>query len=174
MKKAIKIIGVLLVIILVVLFITRFVARKKLKFEDETVSVIFSVKKNNDYTISQERSDLRTSREDAIILGDTFKIGIEIKDDLSLKKYSGDFEKYKEIYKEKEEFKEVTYSGIKGFQRYYEPYIRYEVFLPIEGSNKYFVKLDIYSKENTKETAKEQLESSKVKDILNNITIKSK
>ena len=172
MKKALKTIsGIIVLVLLITLTTGCGIKRKELSFDDGKVLITLNVKDGTDYRISEESEDLRTSREDAILLGDTFKIGIEIKDDLSFSKYSGSFEKYKEEFTDKEEYEEVTYSGINGFVRYYGSYVRYEIYLPVEASDKYIVQLDIYSVEDKKDAAKEQLESEKVKDILNNITI---
>lgn len=145
--------------------------RKELTFAGKDATITFKVKQDTDYKLSVTQTDLKTTREIAILLGDTFKIGIEVSNAISYSKYEGSFEAYKESFKDKEEFKEVTYNGLNGFIQYYSGYTRYEVYLPIPNSKQYLLKLNIYSNEDTKEKAKEELDSEKVQDILNNIEV---
>lgn len=145
--------------------------RKEITFEGKYATVTFKVKQDTDYKLSVDPNDLRTTRENAILLGDTFKIGLEISDAISFSRYNGSFEAYKESFVDREEYKEVTYNGLNGFMQYYGSYVRYEIYLPIEGSEKYVQKLNIYAVADTKEAAKEVLESDSVQDILNNMEI---
>ena len=55
--------------------------RKELKFKGEEGTIVFNVKEDTNYKISTDKKDLRTSREQAALVGKDFKIGIEFNDD---------------------------------------------------------------------------------------------
>ena len=122
--------------------------REDLKFNGKEGSLAFSVEKKAGYKLSTKADDLRTSKEQAMLIGDDFKIGIEFSDDLDYF-FKGDFKALKEARKTNPDFKEVTYSNIKGIQYFYSGYMRYEVILPIEGNDKYFLELTVYGKDET-------------------------
>ena len=148
--------------------------REKVKFTGEEGTITFSVKSGNKYKISTDKKDLRTSREQGTFVGDNFKIGIEFNDDFGYF-FNGDFNKLKDARKDYDEYKEVTYSGIKGIQYFYSGYMCYEILLPIEGSKEYYLDLAVYGKEDNEKSAKEAINSKEVQDVLNNITaIKAK
>lgn len=146
--------------------------REILKHSGKYLSINFKVKKGHSYKISTDRVDFVTSREKAILIGKKFKIGIEEDDNLSLPAYGGDFAKYMKHYSKENEFKKVVFSNIHGFQKYYDYYVRYEVFLPV--NDKYVLKLNIYPDDNTPKMAKKAFNSEEVQDILNHISVKEK
>ena len=148
--------------------------RKELTFDGKDATITFKVKPSTNYKLSVSQEDLRTTREIAVLIADNFKIGIEVSNAISFSKYAGSFETYKESYKDNEEYKAVTYNGLNGFIQYYGAYTRYEVYLPIPESTQYLLKLNVYAKEDTKEKAKEVLESEEVQDILNNLVVQVK
>ena len=145
------------------------VKRKELTFKEKEGTIIFNVKNDSKYKISTNRNDFITLREQAILLGNDFKIGIEFDNDFGYF-YKGDFKAVKNKRKTNEDYKEVTYSDIKGIQYYYGGYKRYEVILPVDGSKDYYVVLTVYGKEDTKKSAKKAINSEEVKDILNHIS----
>ena len=178
MNKTFKVFG-LLVLVIALFTLTGCGKDKKDEEKSTTISyngdklkADFKTNEKLKAKISKEANDLRTSREEAIIITDNFKIGIEENDDLAFSNYSGDFKKYKENYKDAEGYKEVKYNGFDGFVRYYGSYVRYEVYLKV--SDKYILKLNVYSKEDTDEATKKQFDSKEVQDILKNISIKVK
>lgn len=177
MKKIIYISLIIVVIICVLAGVLILKGNSKtidLIYKDESnVQVTFKVDEKANYRLSENKDEFRTSREDAMLFGDTFNISVEVYDDLIFDRYSGSFEKYAEEHKEDDEYTEQTFNGIKGYSVYYGSYVRYEVLLPVKDSNKYFVKLCVYSTvdKNSKDSVKEQFESEKVRNILNNIEI---
>ena len=174
MKKNIKVIFVILVLFVSIFSLTGCVDRKELKYEGDKFNIIFNIKAYNRYSISKDTSNKTTIEEKGVLLGDGFRICIEEDLSISYPEYNGDFNKYSEWYKDEAEYTEVTYSGIKGFQKYYSGYNRYEVYLPIDNNNKVSIKLNIYSDKNTKKDVQEQFNSKDVQDILNNMVITSK
>lgn len=175
MKKIIYI--SLVIIIIASLFVLTGCTNTKtidLVYKDKSnVQITFKVDEKANYRLSENKDEFRTSRENATLFGDTFNIGVEVYDDLIFDRYNGSFEKYAEEHKDNDEYTEVTFNGMKGYSVYYGSYVRYEVLLPVKDSNKYFVKFTIYSTvdKNSKESVKEQFESEKVRNILNNIEI---
>lgn len=147
--------------------------REELKFDGDEGAITFNVKSGKKYKISTDSKDLRTSREQAILLGDNFKIGIEFNDTFNYF-FDSSFDKLKKARKDSDEYKEVTYSGIKGIQYFYGSYNGYEILLPIEGDKEHFLNLSVYGKEDTEKSAKEAIKSEEVIDVLNNMTFKGK
>ena len=145
---------------------------KKLKYEGKNLDIIFNVKHTNEFKISEDKKDFRTAREEAIIVSDNYKIGIEISDDLGKDEYKGDFNKFKEQYKDKEDYTEVKYNKKKGFRIYSKPYARYEIYLPVD--KKYIVRFNVYAFTNSKESTTKILESEEVKQIFKYLEIKVK
>ncbi len=169
MKKGKMIIFTLLMTLVTTLFVTGCANKKEeLVFDSKEGSFTLSVDHSAGYKISTDSKDFRSSREQAMLIGKDFSIGIEFNDDLDYF-FEGDFEKLKKTRVEENKATEVTYSNIKGIQYFYDGYMNYNVILPIEGSNKYTLNLSVYGKDETKEAAKEAIESKEVVDILNNI-----
>ena len=143
--------------------------REGLKFDGDEGKITFQVKQNAKYKISADSKDFRTSREQAVLLGNDFKIGIEFDDDFGYF-FKGDFNKVKEARKDSTDYKEVTYSDIKGIQYFYGSYMRYNIILPVKDSEKYYLVLTVYGKEDNEKSAKEAINNEEVIDILNHIT----
>lgn len=148
-----------------------FLKRKTITVTNDNIKVNFKVDANKDYKLSTELKDFRSSREDAVIKSKNFLIGIDISDEISYTEFKGDFNKLKKAYQKEEDFKEVTYSGMKGFQRYNISYIRYEVYLPIKNDNTKILIVNIYSNANMDEVTKEIYQTQEIKDILNHISV---
>lgn len=174
MKKNLRVIFGVLLIIISIFSLTGCFSRKELKYEGDKFDITFNVKAYNRYTISKDSDARTTIEEKKVLLGDGFKIGIEEDLSVSYSENNGDFTKYAEGFKNEPEYLEVTYSGIKGFQKYYKPYNRYEIFLPLDNNDKVSIKLNVYSDKNTKEDLKNIFNSEDVQDILNNIVVTSK
>ena len=168
--KSLKILTNTLVVTLVItLLITGCaVKREDLKFKVKEGSLTLSVKKSAGYKLSTNSKDFKNTREQGILIGKDFKIGIEFNDDFDYF-FKGDFDALKKARKGNNNYKEITYSGIKGIQYYYPGYKRYEVILPIKNNKKYFLDLTIYGKEDTDKSAKEAIQNEEVLDVLNNI-----
>lgn len=143
--------------------------REEIKFDGEEGSIAFSLKAEKKYKISTKQEDLRTSREQAILIGDDFKIGIEFDDDYGYF-FKGDWEKLKEARKNNDDYQEVKYSDIKGIQYFYGGYMRYNVILPIKENDKYYLVLTIYGAKDDEESAKTAIKNEEVLDVLNHIT----
>lgn len=166
MKKSLYVFGLLLVTIC---FITGCnIGKKNLVYKGNGFKVNFEVINSIAYKISTNSNDIKSNSESAIIIGDSFKIGIEEDRNISLKIYNGDFNKYMNNFKDEKGFKKVTYNGINGFQKYYRTRDRYEVFLPVNKDVN--LKLNIYS--NGKDDVSKVFKSKDVQDILNSIIIK--
>ena len=172
MKKKIIYTSLLMLLVLTTMTGCLFEKRNELKVKEENITVTFKILEKIKYTLSKELKDFKSSRECAMIITKDFKIGVEINKDMSYEKYKGSFEKLKKARSESTEYKEVTYSGIKGFQRYNESYMRYEVYLPIKDNDEQCLQLNIYSTKNRDEATREQYKSKEVQDILNHIKIK--
>lgn len=170
MKKSLKFISIVLVAVIGMLIITGCAPkRKELKFKGEEGSITFNVKEDSGYKISTNSDDLRTSREQGVLIGKDFKIGIEFNDDLDYF-FDGDFNKLKDARKDRDDYKEVTYGDYKGIQYFYGGYMCYNVILKIEGSKDYFLELSVYGAEDNEKAAKEAIKNEEVLDVLNNIT----
>ena len=173
MKKHINIIALVVMAFAVLLLSGCKPKREELKFKHEEGTIVFNVKKDMGYKISTDKKDFRTSREQGVLIGKDFKIGIEFDDDFKYF-FKSDFNKIKEARKESDDYKEVTYSDIKGFQYFYDGYNRYTVILPCNDSKEYFLSLNIYGSKDNEESAKKAINNEEVIDILNNIvSIKS-
>ena len=143
--------------------------RENIEFNGDEGSITFQLKQNGNYKISTDSKDFRTSREQAVLLGKNFRIGIEFDDDFGYF-FKGDFDKLKETKKDSTDYKEVTYSDIKGIQYFYSSYMRYNIILPIKDNKKYYVVLTVYGKEDNEKSAKEAINNEEVIDILNHIS----
>ena len=166
MKK--KIFVILLLVVTIPLLTGCGEKREELKFKGKKGTIVFNVKKDSGYKISTNRDDLRTTKEQAVLIGKNFKIGIEFNDDFGYF-FKGDFKKVKDKRKVNTDYKEVTYSDIKGIQYYYGGYTRYEIVLPIENSKKYYLSLNVYGKKEDEKSSKKAINSEEVQDVLNHI-----
>lgn len=165
MKKTITI----FLLIVTMTLITGCEKREEIKFNGDEGSISFSLKANKKYRISTDQKDFRTSREQAVLLGNGFKIGIEFDDDFGYF-FKGDWKEVIKKRKENENFKEVTYSDIKGIQYFYGNYMRHNVIIPIKDNKKYYLVLTIYGEKDNEKSAKEAIKNEEVLDILNHIT----
>ena len=145
---------------------------KQMKYEGKYFNLIFNVKYSTDYRLSQEKNDFRTAREEAVLISDNFKIGVETSKDLSNEEYNGDFNRFKSKYKDSVDFKEVKYGNLKGFRIYCEPYARYELYFPVD--NKYILRFNVYAFTNNKKSTTKVLKSSDVKQIFKYLDIEMK
>ena len=164
--------GVLLVALLAVtvLFVTGCEPkREEVTFKGDEGTIVFNVKADGGYKISTDKEDLRTSREQAALVGKDFKIGIEFNDDFNYF-FKGDFDALKTKRKSNTEYKEVTYSNIKGIQYFYGGYMYYEIDLPCGDSKDYYLILTVRGNEDNEKSAKAAIENAEVQDILNHIT----
>ena len=159
---------------LIVLTITTgcFEKRKTIDINDKNVDTRIKILEKIDYKVSKDIKDFKSSRESAMIITKDFKIGVEINKDMTYEQFKGSFEKLKKSRSESTDFKEVKYSGVKGFQRYNESYMRYEVYYPIKGTNELCLQLNIYSTLNRDEETKKQYKTKEVQDILNHVKTK--
>lgn len=134
--------------------------------EKTKTSINIKVPEKSNFTLSENKKDLKTSRENAIIKGEKFDIAIQF-DKFYTK---SNMDTLKKIYKNYNDFREVTYNKTKGFVYYYPLYIRYVVVLPI--NEKSYVSLHIYAKESsTKEAGMRELfDSQEVQDILKTVS----
>ena len=146
--------------------------REALKFDGEEGSLTFNVKASEGYKLSTDEKDFRNSREQGMLIGKDFKISIEFDDTFGYF-FDGDFNKLKEKRKDSykdDQYKEVEYSGLKGFQYFYGGYNSYTIYLPIEGDKDHVLVLSVYGKEDKEAAAKEAIENEEVQDVLNHIT----
>lgn len=143
--------------------------REAINFKGEEGSLTFNVKEDSKCKLSTNKDDFKTTREQGNLICKDFKIGIEFDDDFSYV-FNGDFKNLKEARKDNDDYKEVTYSDIKGIQYFYGGYMRYNVILPIKESKKYYLVLTVYGKEDNEKSAKAAIKNQKVSDVLNNIT----
>lgn len=142
--------------------------REELKFEGDEGTIVFNVKADAGYKISTDKEDLRTSREQAALVGKDFKIGIEFNDDFGYF-FKGDWDQLKAKRKDNDQYKEVTYGDLKGIQYFYGSYMYYEVILPCGDSEKYNLILTVRGNEDNEKSAKAAIENEEVQDILNHI-----
>ena len=168
MKKILK----FFTLTLILSFLTACKPGNKLTYEGKYLDLTFNVRYASNLRISEDKKDFRTAREEAVIISDNFKVGIEISDELSNEEYNGDFEKFKEKYKDKDDYKTVKYNDIKGFRIYTSQYARYEIYLPIE--NKYILRFNVYAFTNNKKSTTKVLKSKDVKQILKYFEVKVK
>lgn len=167
-KKVLKLLSICVVSLCVVFCLDG--CAKKLKtvsYTDKKTNIKTSISFDEEanYTLSEDSNDLRTTRENAILLGDDFKISMEY-NSLS----SGQTMDYvKDVYKKYEDYKEITFNEIKGYSMYNASYVRYDVALP--ASNKVYVVFHVYSNDSKskKDDVKKLYESEKIKEILNTV-----
>ena len=169
MKK--NIIMILLLFVISISLTGCFEQRKQFKIKTKEYTIIINAISKNNYTLSTKIEDLRSSREEGMLFGKDFSIGIDISNELSYEEYNNDFNKLKNVYKKEKEFKEVTYSGIKGFQLYNITFISYQIYLPVKNDKSKVLILSVYSKANLDEATKEIYNRKEIKDILNNVKI---
>ncbi len=169
MKKYFNLIAVVVMVFAITLLTGCGDKRTELKFEGEEGTIVFNVKEKAGYKISTKSEDFRTGREQAVLIGEGFKIGIEFDSDFSYF-YDSDFSMLKDSRKSYDEFKDVTYSNIKGFQYFYDSYNRYNVILPCGDSKDYVLVLYVYGSEDKEESAKKAIKNEELLDVLNNIT----
>lgn len=174
MKKEYVLVVVGLSVLIMILIFGCCKKRKNLVYKGKYFDVIFKVKVGKQYKLSTEKKDLQSAREGAIIISDSWKIGIEENYDLSLPVYDKSFNDYMDANRKEKEFRRVSFSGMKGFLNYHSGYVRYEVNLSVSGVDKAFLQLDIYSTEDDKKLALAALNSADVQDILDHIEIKVK
>lgn len=175
MKKSLKILSIILVLAFTIVLLTGCGKEKKeaLTFDGDEGKITFQVKEGSGYKISTEDDDLRTSREQGVLLANDFKIGIEFCDDYNYF-FESNLDKLKEARKDYDDYKEVKYAGVDGVQYFYGGYNRYEVILPVANNNKYYLELSIYGTEDTEESAKAAIANQEVIDILNSIAFEAK
>ena len=161
----------LLLVVAVIPFITTGCEpkREELKFEGKEGTIVFNVKADGGYKISTDKEDLRTSREQAALVGKNFKIGIEFNDDFGYF-FKGDWDALKAKRKDNDQYKEVTYGDLKGIQYFYGSYMYYEVILPCGDSKEYNLILTVRGNEDNEKSAKAAIENEEVQDILSHIT----
>ena len=146
--------------------------REALKFDGEEGTLTFNVKADGGYKISTDQKDFRNSREQGMLIGKDFKISIEFDDTFGYF-FDGDFSKLKakrkDSYKD-DQYKEVKYSDLDGFQYFYSGYNSYTIYLPVEGDKEHVLVLSVYGKEDKEAAAKEAIENEEVQDVLNHIS----
>lgn len=170
MKKSIKLLVFTILFASVFLLTGCEAKRKELKFKGKEGTIVFNVKEDGKYRISTDKEDLRTSREQAALVGKNFKIGIEFNDDFGYF-FKGDFKALKEKRKKDyKDLKEVKYSDIEGIQYFYGGYNYYEVILPCGKSKEYVVNLTVRGNEDKEESAKKAIKDEELLDVLNHIT----
>ena len=80
----------------------------------------------------------------------------------------------KKARKDYDDFKEVTYGGVKGIQFFYGGYMYYEIMLPVENNEKYYLDLTVRGKEDNEESAKKAISNKEVLEILDSIKFEAK
>lgn len=160
-----KICKILFVFILVV----SLTGCRRFKQEYRSDDLYIKFKGIEKYKITKDNKYFRTAREEGMIFNHKFKIGIERPTAIKNKK---EFNKFMKEHKKEEDFKEIKYSGYKGFLFYTPPYIRYEIYLNI--NNKNIVRFNIYSPNDKKKFQVEALNSDDVQYILKHMNIEVK
>lgn len=166
--KALSNLSKILLVIVLALVLT---GCRKTKQYIKSESYNIEIKTNNKYDFKYDSMYFRTAREEVMIHGTDFKIGIE--NPIKIKNEK-EFKEYRKEYTKQEKYKEVKYSGYKGFQFYNDSYMRNEVYLNID--NKYIMRLNVYGRGSNKDKIYKILDSKDVKDILKHmkVTIKNK
>jgi len=159
MKKFTKVFSILLFVLL----LTGCRRVKQIYSSDDLKIEFKSIEK---YKVTQDKMFFRTAREEGMIVGPTFKIGIESPTEIKNEK---EFNKLMKSHKKDTDFKEVKFSGYKGFLFYTAPYIRYEIYLNID--NKHVLRLNLYSANDKKEFQEAELKSKYVNYILKHMKI---
>lgn len=176
MKRVLKLFSILVIAILAVTLLTGCGKKEKkeeLTFDGEEGKITFQVKEDANYKISTEQEDLRTSREQGVLIGDNFKIGIEFCDDYKYF-FDSNLDKLKENRSDRDEYKEVKYGGVDGVQYFYGSYNCYEVMLPVANDENYYLNLSIYGSEDKEESAKAAIANEELLEILNSIKFEAK
>lgn len=156
-------------LLLIIMFAIALTGCRKYKQTIDSENYKIDIKVSKKFDFKYKSNYFRTAREEAIISGDKFKIGIENPIKIKNKK---EFDKFKKEYTKKEDFEEVKYSGYKGFIFFTPSYVRYELYLNIDNKN--ILRLNIYSRGSKKENIKAALESKDVQDILKHMKVKVK
>lgn len=172
MKNSLKLFSVLLVGLFVVSLVSGCEKKEDLTFKGDEGTITFKVPEGK-YKISTKDKDKRTSREQGVLVGKDFKIGIEFCDDYEYF-FKSDFKKLKDARKDYDDFKVVTYSDVKAVQYFNSGYMDYEIMFPVKNNKKYYLELSVHPKKETKKDAKKLIESDEVQDILNNMEFKAK
>jgi len=162
----------LLIVTILTLTTGCFEKRTTIEHKEDNIDLKINIMEKLKAKVSKDIKDFKSSRESAMIMTKNFNISIEINKDMSYDEYKGSFEKLKKGHSKLKDYKEVTYSGLKGFQNYNESYMRYEVYLPIKGSNDRCLQLNIYSTLNRDEETKKQYKTKEVQDTLNHVKVK--
>lgn len=173
MKRFLKLLTLLLVVAIIPMMTGCGEKREELKFDGEEGSITFKVPVSGKYKISTNKDDLRTSREQGVLIGDGFKIGIEFDDNYKYF-YGSSLDELIKTKKDNTDFKEVTYSGVKGVQYFYGGYNCYDIILPVKNNEKYLLNLSVYGKEDNESSAKEAIADKAVKDVLDHMTFSAK
>ena len=147
--------------------------KEQLVFDGEEGKITFTVNANSGYSISTNKDDFRTSRQQGMLIGNDFKIGIEFCDDYKYF-FNSSLDEMKEAKKDYDDYKEVNYSGVDGVQYFYGGYNEYEVLLPVANNEKYYLILEIYGNEDNEESAKAAIANPELLEILNTITFEAK
>lgn len=172
MNKKIKLFSLILLISICIPLLSGCGIREKLTYKGKEGTITFNVLKDK-YKLSTNEDDFRTSKEQAILIADDFKIGIEFNSDFEYF-YNSDFNEVKKLGKEYKEYNEVTYSEVKGIQYFYSGYMRYDVLLPIKESKKHFLVLTVYGKKDDAKSAKKAIKSDEVRDVLEHMEFSAK
>ena len=172
MKKSLKLFSVLLGFALVISFMTGCEKREDLTFKGEEGTITFNVPAGK-YKISTKDKDKRTSREQGVLVGDNFKIGIEFSDDYGYF-FKSDFNKMKKAREDYDDLKVVKYSDNKAIQFFNSGYMDYEIMIPVKNNKEYYLDLCVHPKKETEKDAKKLINSDEVQDILNHMTFEAK
>lgn len=176
MKKSSKLRVIVIILLLALVLLIVFALNKKkeeLTFDGKEGKITFTVTSGKGYKISENKEDLRTSREQAALVGKDFKIGIEFVDDYNYF-FESNLDKMKEARKDYDDYKEVNYGGVDGIQYFYSGYNCYEIMLPVKDNDKYYLDLTVYGKEDKEEAAKKAISNKEVLEILNSIKFEAK
>ncbi len=174
MKIFLKLVSISAILIFTAVLLTGCgVKKEELTFDGEEGKITFSVKVDNNGRISTNKEDLRTSREQGVLITNDYKIGIEFCDDYKYF-FDSNLDKMKESRKDYEDYKEVTYGGVEGVQYFYGSYMCYEVLLPVSNNEKYYLELSVYGNEDNEESAKAAIANQDVLDVLNSIKFEAK
>ena len=172
--KGLKTISILLIVVLALIVLTGCSPKTEvLTFDGEEGKISFTVKADSGYRISDNKDDLRTSREQGALVGNDFKIGIEFCDDYEYF-FESNLDKLKEARQDYDEYKVVTYNGVEGVQYFYGGYNCYDIMLPVANNSKYYLALTVYGTEDKQEAAKAAIENQDLLDILNSIEFEAK
>lgn len=174
MKKVLSLASIFIILLSTTVLLTGCGTKKEdLTFDGEEGKITFSVKTDINPRISTNKDEFRTSREQGMLITDNFKIGIEFCDDYKYF-FESNLDKMKEARKDYDDYKEVTYAGVDGVQYFYGGYNSYEVLLPVENNDKYYLSLSIYGTEDKEESAKVAIANEDVQEILNSIKFEAK